>query len=233
MSYGQVSLRYGKSGNIAPLLGEGGLTMARTVRVKICGITSVADAQVVCDAGAQALGIVFYPPSPRYVADLAVARDIAQAAGPFVSVVGLFVNPDPKYIEQVLREVPINLLQFHGDETPETCERYDRPYIKALRMKPDTDIAGLANQYLGARGVLLDAYRKGVPGGTGETFDWSAIPRDIVKPLILAGGLAPANVADAIASVEPWAVDVSGGVEASPGKKDESLIKQFMANVAN
>ena len=233
MRYGQVSLRYGKSGNIAPFLDEGVLIMARTVRVKICGITSAADAQVAADAGADALGIVFYPPSPRYVADLAVAREIALAAGPFVTVVGLFVNPEQHEVERVLDSVPVNLLQFHGSETPEACEHYDRPYIKALRMKPGVDIAELANKYTGSRGILLDAYRKGVPGGTGETFDWDAIPSDIEKPLILAGGLAPSNVVAAIDKVRPWAVDVSGGLEASYGKKDANLIKQFMANIAN
>ena len=231
--YGQDSLRYGKSGNIAPFLGKGVLAMARTVRVKICGITSAADAQVAAGAGAEALGIVFYPPSPRYVADLAVAREIALAAGPFVTVVGLFVNAEPRDVEQILQAVPLNLLQFHGYESPQTCERYNRPYIKALRMKPGVDIAGLANEYVGARGILLDAYRKGVPGGTGETFDWDGIPSGIAKPLILAGGLDPNNVASAVNRVAPWAVDVSGGLEASPGVKDSNLIKQFMANVAN
>ncbi|HEY7772527.1 MAG TPA: phosphoribosylanthranilate isomerase [Marinagarivorans sp.] len=207
--------------------------MTSAARVKICGITSAADAQMVSAAGAAALGLVFYPPSPRHLSDLALARDIAMAAGPFVTVVGLFVNPTPETVEEVLAAVPLNLLQFHGNETPDECERYNRPYIKALRMKPGVDIAGLANLYGSARGILLDAYRKGVPGGTGETFDWDAIPATIKQPLILAGGLAPNNVADAVARVNPWAVDVSGGVERSPGSKDSTLVKQFMANAAN
>ncbi|WP_053981612.1 phosphoribosylanthranilate isomerase [Marinagarivorans algicola] len=199
-------------------------------RIKICGITSVEDARKASDAGADAIGLVFYPPSPRHLDDLALARDIALAAGPFVTVVGLFVNPAPTELAQVLSQVPINLVQFHGDETPAFCEQAGRPYIKALRMKPDTDIAALANQYMGARGILLDAYRKGVPGGTGETFDWSAIPHNIASPLILAGGLTPDNIIKAVAGVRPWAVDVSGGVEQAPGIKSSHKMKNFIIN---
>lgn len=199
-------------------------------RIKICGITSVEDARAASDAGADAIGLVFYPPSPRHLDNLALARDIALAAGPFVAVVGLFVSPEPAELARVLSLVPINLVQFHGDETPEFCEQAGRPYIKALRMKPDVDIATLANSYTGARGILLDAYRKGVPGGTGETFDWNAIPHDIDKPLVLAGGLTPSNVAKAVTQVKPWAVDVSGGVEQNAGVKSAAKVKDFIIN---
>lgn len=197
-------------------------------RIKICGITSPHDAKAASDAGADAIGIVFYPPSPRYVGDLAFAYDIAQAAGPFVSVVGLFVDPEPQQLEQTLRAVSLNLLQFHGRESAGFCESFDRPYIKALRMKPDADISQQAQQYRSSRGILLDAYRKGVPGGTGETFDWQRIPANLPKPLILAGGLKPENVATAVSQVKPWAVDVSGGVEASPGCKSVEAMQAFV-----
>ena len=199
-------------------------------RIKICGITSVQDAMAVSAAGADAIGLVFYPPSPRHLGDLALARAIALAAGPLVTVVGLFVNPKPSELVQVLAKVPINLIQFHGDETPAFCEQAGRPYLKALRMKPGVDIAALANTYTGARGILLDAYRKGVPGGTGETFNWETIPHNINQPLVLAGGLTEHNVNEAISQVKPWAVDVSGGVEQSPGVKSISRVNNFIMN---
>ncbi len=202
-------------------------------RVKICGITSVKDAELAAEAGADAIGLVFYPPSPRYVQDLSLAADIAMAAGPFVTVTGLFVNASAETLEATLQRVPLNLLQFHGDESPEECMRFDRPYIKALRMKPGVDIAATAQSYTHARGILLDAYRKGVPGGTGETFNWSNIPDDLSSNLILAGGLHPDNIAKAIDQVAPWAVDVSGGVEASPGKKSAERMKAFIDNAQN
>ncbi|MDZ7922562.1 MAG: phosphoribosylanthranilate isomerase [Marinagarivorans sp.] len=198
------------------------------MRVKICGITSVNDAQHAVAAGADALGLVFYPPSPRYVESLELAADIARAAGPFVTVVGLFVDPAPEYLNRVLAAVPLDILQFHGNESPEFCSASGRPYLKALRMKPSVDIAALANSYTDARGILLDAYRKGVPGGTGETFDWAAIPHNINAPLVLAGGLTPSNIAKACAQVGPYGVDVSGGVEATHGIKDPALVSDFI-----
>ena len=198
------------------------------VRVKICGITQAQDARVAANAGADAIGIVFYAPSPRYVHDLGLAAEIAQAVGPFVAVVGLFVDANPSYIEQVLAAVPLNVLQFHGAEPAAFCASFERPYIKALRMKPGTDIAAIASTYGQARGILLDAYRKGVPGGTGETFDWAHIPSNLPAPLILAGGLTPANVAQACASVKPNAVDVSGGVESAHGIKSTEAVHQFI-----
>lgn len=198
------------------------------IRVKICGITTVAAARHAATAGADAIGLVFFAKSPRHLSDLELARDIALSAGPFVTVVGLFVDPTPDYVDEVLNRVPLGMLQFHGRESDEQCSRFRRPYLKALRMKPELDVAGAIAQYPNASGVLLDAYRPGVPGGTGETFDWSRIPTSTSKPLVLAGGLNTANVAAAVASVKPWAVDVSGGVEQSQGVKCPDLVRQFV-----
>lgn len=198
------------------------------VRVKICGITSVADARTAVNAGADAIGLVFYAPSPRCV-DLAQARSIALAVGPLVTTVGLFVNAEADFIERVLAGVPLNLLQFHGDETPEDCARWQRPYLKALRMRPGFDAGAELARYSGASGVLLDAYRPGVPGGTGETFDWQRFPREAERPLVLAGGLTPDNVARAVAQTHARAVDVSGGVESAPGRKDPDKVYAFIA----
>lgn len=203
--------------------------MKRT-RVKICGISSTKDARLVVDAGADAIGLVFYEPSPRYV-DIERAVEIASVIPPFVSIVALFVNASAEQVNAVLNHVPISLLQFHGDESPAYCEQFQRPYIKALRMKPNVDVAAVCCEYWSAQGILLDAYRKGVPGGTGECFDWQAIPRSLSKPIVLAGGLQPANIAAAIAAVEPVAVDVSGGVEASAGVKDSQRVIEFINQV--
>ena len=201
---------------------------SRPTRVKICGITAPAAAAHAAAAGADAIGLVFYAASPRHLADLGLAREIAEAAGPLVTAVGLFVDADPAAVEQILQRVPLGALQFHGGETENYCRVFHRPYLKALRMKPGADIAGLARSYPTAAGILLDAYRAGVPGGTGEVFNWEEIPRQLPRPLILAGGLTPANVARAIATVQPWAVDVSGGVESAPGIKDPLLVGDFI-----
>ena len=198
------------------------------VRVKVCGLTSVQAAKHAARSGADALGLVFFEKSPRYLADLALARDIALAAGPFVTVVGLFVNPRPEYLDNVLEHVPLNLLQFHGDESDELCQSWQRPYIKALRMKPDLDIELAIKSYPGATGILLDAYKKGVPGGTGECFEWSRVPLNSAKPIVLAGGLSPENVQAAVQQARPWAVDVSGGVESAPGVKCPRLVESFI-----
>ncbi len=197
------------------------------VRVKVCGITSVEAAAQAADAGADAIGLVFYPPSSRYVDDWVLARDIALAAGPLTQVVGLFVNADTRFIETALREVPINTLQFHGDEAPEFCRQFSRPFIKALRMKAGLDVEIEAGRYADARGILLDSYKAGVPGGTGESFDWSRIPSDLPH-VLLAGGLNPANVAEAVRQVRPYAVDVSGGVESAPGIKQPEKVAAFI-----
>ena len=199
-------------------------------RVKICGITSIEDALVALGAGADALGLVFYAASPRAVS-IQQAREIAQAAGPFIAVTGLFVDADPVFVDAVLKEVPLHLLQFHGKESPEYCARFQRPYLKALRMRPELDVDASIQSYPDASGILLDAYRPGVPGGTGETFDWARVPASSVKPIVLAGGLSPANVADAIRATAVYGVDVSGGVESAPGKKDHNKIISFINNV--
>ncbi len=205
--------------------------MSRRTRVKICGITRLDDALALAGIGVDALGFVFYRPSPRYI-EPAMAAEIIARLPPFVTSVGLFVDADAGQIEQVLAEVPVDLLQFHGDETAAQCRRYQRPYIKALRMRPQTDLADLAGSYRDARGLLLDSYRPGVPGGTGQVFDWQQVPADLKTPIILAGGLNPDNVGGAIGQVRPWAVDVSGGVETAPGCKDVQRSRALLAAVA-
>lgn len=200
------------------------------MRVKICGITNIDDAMVAARSGADAVGLVFYKKSARNLEDLALARDIAFCVGPFVTVVGLFVNPKADVVEQVLTNVPLSVLQFHGDESASFCTQFHRPYIKALRMRENFDVLAAMAEYESASGILLDAYKKGVPGGTGESFDWAKVPLAPPKPLILAGGLSPVNVARAVAATEPYAVDVSGGVEVRPGKKDKAKIEAFIVN---
>lgn len=200
------------------------------VRSKICGITRIEDALAAAEAGADAIGLVFYAKSPRAVS-VQQARAIIAALPPFVTTVGLFVDASPCELGEILDAVPLDLLQFHGDETPVYCDGWRRPYIKALRVKPGDDIGAQIDAYAGARGVLLDTFVPGVPGGTGEAFDWSLVPQAASKPIILAGGLTPENVAAAIAQVRPYAVDVSGGVEASKGIKDGDKIKRFMQAV--
>ncbi len=199
-------------------------------RVKICGITRAEDAQAAIQAGADALGFVFYPPSPRHV-EVAQAAAIIRSLPPFVTSVALFVNADRETIAEVVRETGIDLLQFHGNECPEYCAEHGRPWIKAVRMKEDIDLEKTAADYAAARALLLDAYQPGVPGGTGAVFDWERIPAHLAGRIILAGGLTPDNVADAIRQVKPWAVDVSGGVEAKKGIKDADRIQRFMRGV--
>lgn len=200
------------------------------VRSKICGITRMEDALAAVEAGADAIGFVFYAKSPRAVT-VQQARAIIAGLPPFVTIVGLFVNASACELNETLDAVPLDLLQFHGDETPEECAGYHRPYIKALRVKAGDDIAASCAAYAGASGILLDAYVEGIPGGTGEAFDWSLIPQGLSKPIILAGGLCADNVAQAIAQVRPYAVDVSGGVEQAKGIKDSGKIHAFMQAV--
>lgn len=197
------------------------------VRSKICGITRIEDALIAAEAGADAIGLVFYAKSPRAVS-IQQARDIVAALPAFVTTVGLFVNASREELNDVLAGVALDLLQFHGDETPAECECYQRPYIKALRVKPGDDIAQLAAPYAKARGILLDTYVPGVPGGTGAAFDWGLVPSGLPQPVILAGGLSAGNVQAAIEQVRPYAVDVSGGVEADKGIKDAAKIRAFM-----
>lgn len=200
------------------------------VRSKICGITRIEDALAAAEAGADAIGFVFYAKSPRAV-DVRQARAIIAELPPFVTTVGLFVNASRCELNEILEVVALDLLQFHGDETPQDCEGYHRPWIKALRVRPSDDLEAACQLYAGARGVLLDTYVAGVPGGTGEAFDWSLVPAHLSKPIILAGGLSADNVGQAIAQVRPYAVDVSGGVEQAKGIKDAAKIEAFMQAV--
>ena len=205
--------------------------MARA-RIKICGITSVTDALAAQEAGADAIGLVFYEPSPRAI-DIDLAQEIVRSVGPFVTTVGLFVNAEPAYVSEVLNRVSLHVLQFHGDETSAYCESFGRPYMKAIRMRPALDITSAIAGYPSAAAILLDAYRPGVPGGTGETFDWQRVPKNPDKAIVLAGGLTAANVADAIHTTKVYGVDVSGGVESAPGKKDAAKVREFIINASH
>ncbi|BBM02664.1 phosphoribosylanthranilate isomerase [Microbulbifer sp. GL-2] len=197
------------------------------MQVKICGITRIEDALMAVDVGADALGLVFYKASSRYI-DPRAAVDIAAAIPPFVTLTGLFVDAAQSEVDQVLELVPLNLLQFHGEEGARYCEQFRRPYIKALRMKDGLDVIAAMAEHPKSRGFLLDAYRPGVPGGTGETFDWDRVPQNSDRPIVLAGGLTPDNVASAIQAACPHGVDVSGGVEQAPGLKDSKKVTAFI-----
>ncbi len=201
-------------------------------RIKICGFTRPDQAVTAAQWGADAIGLVFYPPSPRHVT-AQVASAVCAVLPPFVSAVGLFVDADADEVRSVLRQVPLTLLQFHGDEAPEYCAQFGLPFIKAVRVKPGLDLLQYARNFRQARGLLLDAYVPGVPGGTGERFDWSLIPRDLDVPVILSGGLEPDNVEHAVRSVRPWAVDVSSGVESGKGFKDAAKMQAFINGVRN
>lgn len=203
--------------------------MTRT-RVKICGITRRDDALVAVEAGADALGFVFYPPSPRALS-LDELATVCEDLPPFVTRVALFVDPAPDLVAAVLDSGLIDLLQFHGQESPAFCQSFGRPYLKALAMRPELSVTDSMAEYAQASGILLDAWHPAVPGGSGERFDWERIPRERPRPLILAGGLTPANVAQAIRQTRPYAVDVSSGVEASRGVKDAGLIRSFIRGV--
>ena len=203
--------------------------MAAT-RIKICGVTRAQDAQASAASGADAIGLVFYPRSSRAVTvDQAV--DIVAAVPPFVSVVALFVDEPIASIERILSRLPIDVIQFHGEESPEFCQQFDRPWIKALRVKPGLDIVEQCRRFSKARGVLLDSWQAGVAGGTGKTFDWRLAQKRFPLPVVLAGGLNQSNVGEGIKALHPAAVDVSGGVEVSPGLKDADRIRQFIAAV--
>ena len=204
--------------------------MSRT-RIKICGLTRPDDVRAAVDAGADAIGLVFYPPSPRHV-ELAQAATLAALIPPFVTTVGLFVNADEAQVRRVLDAVPLQLLQFHGDESETECARFGRPWIKAARMRPGVDLLEFAACHPGARGILVDAFVDGYGGG-GKVFDWSLIPDGFDRPLVLSGGLTPDNVSEAVRRVRPWAVDVSSGVESAKGIKDARLITAFIAGVRN
>ena len=201
-------------------------------RIKICGITREQDMHAVVNSGADALGLVFYDKSPRHVG-LQQAAEIAKAVPPFVTVVGLFVNPSVEYVREVLANVPLDVLQFHGEELPEFCGQFGRPYLKAVRVKAGVDLVQYAARYSGAQGLLLDAYIEGTHGGTGKSFDWTLIPHDLPLPVILSGGLHTGIVAAAIKQVRPYAVDVSSGVEVTKGIKDAAKIAAFIKEVKN
>ena len=198
-------------------------------RIKICGLTRGKDLEHAVQAGADALGLVFYPPSPRCV-DLPTATCLARAAPPLVSVVGLFVNAAPAVVRATLAAVPIHLLQFHGDEDEAYCRQFDRPYIKAARVRPGIDLVQYAAAFPSAQAILLDAFVDGYGGG-GKVFDWSLVPRALAKGMILSGGLDADNVGEAVRRLRPAAVDVSSGVEASKGIKDAGKMRAFVAAV--
>ena len=203
--------------------------MAHT-RTKICGITRPEDALSAISCGADAIGLVFYAASPRAVTVEQAASIIAMVP-PFVSVVALFVNETASRINQVLSSLSIDVLQFHGDESADFCRQFNRPYIKAVRVQGDLDIGDVCRAHTMAKGILLDAWQEGVPGGTGKTFDWRLAALELPLPVVLAGGLNAGNVSEAIAALQPAAVDVSGGVELRPGVKDCVKIKQFISAV--
>ena len=201
-----------------------------TTPVKICGLTRVDDAVAAARLGAHAVGVVLYPESPRFVSNES-ARLIVQALPPFVTPVALMVNPSAQQVKTVIDQVRPALLQFHGDESPEFCGGFSLPYIKALRVRPETDLLQYGRDYAAAKGLLLDAFVEGARGGTGASFDWGLIPLEFPLPLILAGGLNPLNVTEAIRRVRPWAVDVSSGVEAGKGIKDVAKMAAFIRGV--
>ncbi|WP_300328343.1 phosphoribosylanthranilate isomerase [Accumulibacter sp.] len=198
-------------------------------RIKICGLTRASDLQEAVDAGVDALGLVFYPPSPRYV-DLATAASLASRVPPLVTIVGLFVNADPPQVRATLAAVPIHLLQMHGDEDEAYCRQFDRPYVKAARVRAGMDLLQYAAGFPSAQALLLDAFMEGYGGG-GKVFDWSLVPPTLGKPLILSGGLDAGNVGDAVRRLKPAAVDVSSGVEADKGIKDAKKIRAFVKAV--
>ncbi|MDP1557349.1 MAG: phosphoribosylanthranilate isomerase [Nitrosomonas sp.] len=201
-----------------------------SVRVKVCGITRSEDARSAVKFGADAIGFVFWPKSPRFITP-EVAHEIEATLPPFVCKVGVYVNPAREWVEETSVAAGLNLLQFHGDESPEFCNQFSLPYIKAIRVRVGLDLLQYAVRYKNARGLLLDAYTSGLPGGTGHVFDWDLIPKNLSLPVILSGGLNAGNVALGIKQTQPWAVDVSSGVEAAKGIKDETKISAFMQGV--
>lgn len=196
-------------------------------QVKICGLTTVEDAVAACSCGVDAIGLVFYPPSSRNIS-IEQASAIVHSLPPFVTVTGLFLNEDAAVINNVLEQVPLSLLQFHGTESAEFCQSFHRPYIKSVAMKSISDVHGYTAEFALARGFLLDSNIAGGAGGSGELFDWQKIPTGFPAPLVLAGGLDCDNVADAVMQVRPTAVDVSSGVESGKGIKDHGLMKNFL-----
>ena len=200
-----------------------------TPRIKICGLTRAEDVQAAVAAGVDAIGLVFYPDSPRHVS-IEQAAALCRHIPPFVTIVGLFVNASRAEVHRVVEAVPLNLLQFHGDETVDQCEGFGLPYLRVARVRPGVDLLEFAAQFPSARALLLDTWTP-VYGGSGESFDWSLVPAACPLPVILSGGLSPDNVADAIRQVQPAAVDVSSGVESAKGIKDAAKIRAFVSAV--
>ena len=200
-------------------------------RIKICGITRPGDARAAAEAGADAIGLVFYPPSPRYLSGER-AIEIRDALPPFVQTVALFVNPDAAQVAQVIGRVRPGMLQFHGEETAQFCAQFGLPYVKACRVKQGIDLLEYLRPFAGAAGWLLDSHVEAY-GGVGERFDWSLVPHKLERPLVLSGGLERGNVAEAVRRLRPWGVDVSSGVESSKGIKDAAKIAAFIAEVRN
>ena len=211
------------------------------IRTKICGITSIEDALNVCNAGVDALGLVFYAKSPRNVSSMQAAK-ICSALPPFVTTVGLFLDATEDFVSKVLETVPLDLLQFHGSESPEYCTSFNRPYIKAVGMKEflqsenqediEASFKKYTSQYPQAQGFLVDSHGTGKAGGTGETFNWKKVPKNLDKPIILAGGLCAENISEAIQTADSiYGVDLSSGVESAPGIKDKQKIKTLMKNI--
>ncbi|MBS0358361.1 MAG: phosphoribosylanthranilate isomerase [Proteobacteria bacterium] len=201
-----------------------------STQIKICGMTREDDALSAAYLGVNAIGLIFYDKSPRNV-DVQDAKVIAKRMPPFVDVIGVFVNPTKEYVQEILSQVDLTGLQFHGEEPREFCESFKLPYIKTLRMKENTDIHAYIKEYSSMSALLLDTYQEDQYGGTGKTFSWDLIPKDLEKRLILAGGLTVSNVKEAIQKVKPYAVDVLSGVESSKGIKDQMKMKFFVDEV--
>ncbi len=199
--------------------------MNQRTRIKICGVSRQADIDAAVEAGADAVGFVFHPASPRCLAPERAAQ-LARALPPYVTPVGLFVNAAPAEVDRVLALIPALVLQFHGDESPETCNAFRRPYLRAARMAPGFDLLDFSRRFSEAQGLLLDAHVEGFGGG-GKAFDWSLVPAGVLHPLVLSGGLHAENVVAGIQQLRPWAVDVSSGVESSRGVKDAAAIRRF------
>jgi len=199
-------------------------------RIKICGITRVEDAHSVVTAGADAIGLIFYPSSPRHV-QIDQAKEVTNAVSAFVATVGVFVNPEIDYLREVLKNLPIDIIQFHGNESPEYCLQADKPYVKAIRVKDDLDLEAQAQRYSSSRGMLLDSFVPGVEGGTGETFAWDKVNEVKSQPVILAGGINHSNVSTVISEHKPYAIDISSGVETDKGIKSAAAIEQFVQAV--
>jgi phosphoribosylanthranilate isomerase len=199
-------------------------------RIKICGITRQSDALAAINAGVDALGLVFYPGSARALS-LADAEAVTRGLPPFITLVGLFVDAEAGLVDEACQRLPLGLLQFHGEETDDFCRSFCRPWMKALRIAEDSDVPAMIDEHPGAAAILLDTWRADQPGGTGDSFNWQQVPVNPTRPLVLAGGLNAGNVGRAISMTRPFAVDVSGGVEESPGIKSREKIEQFVAAV--